>query len=223
MSHNISIEKRSVLALIAVLALVFFAAACSAQPAAPAPEGPTPAAPTAAPAVIEAPTTAPLVQESPLQPAVSVSPLKPVVPQTYVPITSEECEGLRKSVSDLLKVEGQSETAGFRDPAADVNGQGCLITLRGTGVQFPNFVEVAQQLQAFFEGQGWRYDQAYAADSPTGTLFGMRKDLQLALVDVGWIAGADVKCPPDQPVSACDIKPEQQFYTVMVNVGQGVR
>ncbi len=164
-----------------------------------------------------------MVQESPLQPGIADSPLaKPVVPKTYAPVSAEECDALRKLASDALKVEATTETAGFRDYASDVNGQGCLITLRGTGTQFPGgFVAVAQQLHALLEGQGWRYDQAYAADSPTGTLFGLRKNMELVLVDVGWLASAGVSCPKDQPISACDIKPEQQNYTITLNVGQG--
>jgi hypothetical protein len=193
------------------------------QPAPNTPPAPThPPEPTRAPTATQAPTVAPLVRESPLQPQIAVSPLKPVVPQTYVPVSTEECEALRKSVSDALKVDATTETAGFRDYASDVNGQGCLVTLRGPGTLFPGgFVQVAQQLRPLLEGQGWRYDQAYAADSPTGTLFGLRRNMELVLVDVGWLASAGVNCPKDQPISACDIKPEQQMYTIMLNVARG--
>ncbi len=150
-----------------------------------------------------------------------MSPLQPNTAQTYAPISVEACEVLRKSVADALKVAAETETLGFRDYVAGVTGQGCGITLRGTGKDFSSFVEVAQQIQTLLTEQGWAIDPAYFADSPTGTLFGMRKDSQLALVDVGWLASAGVNCPKDQPISACNIKPEQQNYTITLNVAQG--
>lgn len=213
--------------VLAILALSILIAACSGQSAAPAtatlttvPAPTHPPQPTPSPTATQAPTVVPLIQESPLQPQTGVSPLQPPSPQTYVPAPDAECQALSKAVSGTLNAEATTETAGFRDYVADINGQGCLITVRGTGSQFPGFVQVAQQLQALLEGQGWTVDPAYFADSPTGTLFALRKGSELALVDVGWLASAGVNCPPDQPISACDIKPEQQNYTITVNVAQ---
>jgi hypothetical protein len=136
-------------------------------------------------------------------------------------LPAAECEALRQSAADTLKAGAEVETAAFRDYITGVSGQGCLITVRGTGADFPSFVEVAQQLERLLTDQGWTADPAFVADSPTGALFGMRKNGQLALVDVGWIARSDVICPKDQPISACGMKPEQQLYTIMVNAAQG--
>jgi hypothetical protein len=221
------VHKRTFQAILIIAALSISVAACSARSAAPA----STASPTAVPATVapapaapvptQPATVAPAIDQSPLQPGTGLSPLQPGGAQAYVPLSATECETLRKSVADTLKADAQVETAGFRDYATGASGQGCMITVRGTGLVFPSVPEVVQQLRTLLAGQGWTIDQAYAADSPTGTLFGLRKDGQLALVDVGWIASAGVNCPKGQPISACNIKPEQQNYTITVNAGQG--
>jgi hypothetical protein len=38
----------------------------------------------------------------------------------------------------------------------------------------------------------------------------------LMLITVGWEPSPEVQCPEDQPISACDLKPEQQLYTVQI-------
>lgn len=215
------LQKRRRLVAPLILALSIGVGACSAQ--SPAPQ--TPPRPTTAPAAASVPTkgatVSPRIDVSPLQPGVATSPLQPAVAQTYVPISAEACEALRDSVESALQADAQSETASFRDYVTGVLGQACAINVRGTGVDFASSPEVAQQLQELFTSQGWILDAAYAADSPTGTLFGLRKNSQLALIDVGWIAAAGVTCPQDQPISACDIKPEQKNYVITVNVAQG--
>jgi hypothetical protein len=229
-------QERKLSKILVMAVLAGSVAACSAQPAVPSTTMPAAAAPataapvTAAPAIVLVATAAPSptppataaarIEQSPLQPGTGVSPLQPLGLVSYVPAPAADCEALRKSVGDTLKANAQTETAGFRDYVQNVTGQGCMISLRGTGKDFPGFVQVAQQLEQLFVGQGWTVDQAYAADSPTGTLFGLRRANQLALVDVGWIATSDVICPKDQPISACDIKPEQQNYVIMVNVAE---
>ncbi|MGE5602719.1 MAG: hypothetical protein ACM30E_06690, partial [Nitrososphaerales archaeon] len=97
-------------------ALSVIVAACTAQPSAPATVAPPTTAPaTVAPAPTEVATVAPAIDQSPLQPGAGVSPLQPSGAQSYVPLADTDCESLRKSVADTLKVEAQSETAGFRD------------------------------------------------------------------------------------------------------------
>ncbi len=219
--------QRKLETLLIMAALLVIAVACSAQQPAPATIAPPAATLTIAPAPTNAATPGnaatvePVIEQSPLQPGTNVSPLQPNAPQSYVPLSDPECEALRRSMADTLNAEAQLETAGFRDYVAGVSGQGCLITVRGTGVKFPGSAQVARQLDELLTGQGWTVDPAYAADAPTGTLFGAHKDRRLALVDVGWIAKAGVNCPTNQPISACDIKPDQQIYTITVNAAQG--
>jgi hypothetical protein len=94
------------------------------------------------------------------------------------------------------------------------------LTATGTGEDFGTFVDVAGKLNIVLSELGWREDQSYLADGPTGTATGFRKDAMLALVAVEWKPAPDVLCPQDQPISACDVVPIKQLFTITVNIGQ---
>jgi len=40
--------------------------------------------------------------------------------------------------------------------------------------------------------------------------------MALMLIDVEWLPSPDANCPTDQPISACDLKPEQKLYTIQI-------
>jgi hypothetical protein len=63
---------------------------------------------------------------------------------------------------------------------------------------------------------GWEEQPSYQADGPTGSATGLTRDMALMLITVGWEPSPEVQCPADQPISACDIKPEQRLYTVQI-------
>ena len=65
-------------------------------------------------------------------------------------------------------------------------------------------------------------DEQYAADGPTGTIGGLRRDNQLAAYSVDWSPAAGTNCPADQPISACaeTLTPEQMDYNITVDLAQ---
>jgi hypothetical protein len=56
----------------------------------------------------------------------------------------------------------------------------------------------------------------YAAGGPTGMGIGMTRDAALLLILAEWTPDPAANCPADQPISACELTPEQQLYTVTV-------
>ena len=44
----------------------------------------------------------------------------------------------------------------------------------------------------------------------------MTRDMGLLLISVGWEPSADAQCSSDQPISACELKPEQKLYTILI-------
>lgn len=134
----------------------------------------------------------------------------------YQPIAADACAALRKTIADTLKTEATAATAPFTDMLSGTSGEGCTITAGGNGVQFGSMMDTATALQHALEAQGWAADVAYAADGPTGTAFGLRQGTQLVLVAVNWQPAADANCPADQPISACELTPEQQLYAITV-------
>lgn len=213
--------------LILILALAGCAGSATPETAATPSQGmplaPQTPLPTLAPEpTVEAPVSplpTPGTENSPLPtPGVSDSPLPTPGPSVYQPIPGSECEAVRALVGETLGQKPDSSEAPFEDYLTAESGAGCAITLTGTGADFGSFVDASQELQAAFEEEGWESDMNYQADGPTGTAWAMRQGDQLALFSVGWTPAEDAKCPPDQPISTCDVKPEQQMFEIMVNV-----
>jgi hypothetical protein len=64
--------------------------------------------------------------------------------------------------------------------------------------------------------QGWTEDTQYQAGGPTGAATGLTRDMGLMMISVMWTPSPDANCPNDQPISACELKPEQKLYTVQI-------
>lgn len=141
--------------------------------------------------------------------------------QGYQPLSADACATLQKTVANALQTEATTSTAAFTDMLTGVSGQSCLITVTGDGAQFGSMTDVATALQSALAAQGWAADAAYAADGPTGTAFGLRQGKELAQVNIGWQPAADANCPSDQPISACELTPAQQLYTITVQAAVG--
>ena len=147
----------------------------------------------------------------------------PVLPDTavlYSPIPEEQCNAIRDQVAATLGVQAEATEAPFVDFITAETGTGCRITATGTGAHFPDFVTVSNQLREMLQALGWEEDQQYVADAPTQTAFAMRQDGALAMVNAGWQPGPEVQCPQDQPISECQVSPEQQVYTITLDFAQ---
>jgi Tol biopolymer transport system component/putative hemolysin len=136
------------------------------------------------------------------------------------PLPTEVCNGQAQAMSHVLEdlVPTQSEEP-LDDPITGARGIGCQATVTGTGVQFESPSAVVSALGSMLEEQGWTADPMFVADSPTGTAAGYRKGGQLCLAAAMWVPDKSANCPEDQPISACEVTPEQQNYTVTLNCG----
>ncbi len=138
----------------------------------------------------------------------------------YQPLDSAVCSDLSKTMVQTLGVAVTTEEAPFMDHISGKAGTGCQMTATGTGLDFENFWSVAEALREALGSQGWQADFMYAADGPTGTGNGFRKGNALCLFSVGWEPSEDANCPQDQPISACELAPEQKLYTIRLNCAQ---
>lgn len=137
---------------------------------------------------------------------------------SYLPLTDAECATLRDTVAATLGTSADLREAEFNDFVTGQTGRGCEISVSGTGETFGSFLDVAAQLQAALGEAGWTPDMAYLADGPTGTAVGLRQGSNLALLSVNWQPSADANCPADQIITACDLTPAQQLFTITLNV-----
>lgn len=124
-------------------------------------------------------------------------------------VDSAQCDALQTALSEQLGHELTRQ-----------EGAPCTLVATGTGEDFGNFVDVAQTIRAYFESEGWTEDETAIADGPTGTATSYFKDTTVAMVSVNWDPSEDVECPEDQPISACDIEPGQQNFTISIELVQ---
>jgi dipeptidase D len=142
---------------------------------------------------------------------------------TIEPLIEELCNGQAQAMSHILgdlipTVTEQS----LNDPVTGATGTGCQSTITGTGAQFESPAAVVGALGSLLEEQGWTADPMFVADGPTGTAAGYRKGDQICLAAATWAPDESANCPDDQPISACEVAPEQQNYTVTLNCGVAV-
>ena len=139
---------------------------------------------------------------------------------TIQPLIMEVCNGQAQAMSHTLDdlVPTQSEEP-LSDPVTGATGTGCQATVTGSGVQFESPDAVMKALGSMLEDQGWTEDPMLAAGGPTGSGAGYRKGDQICMAAAMWEPDGSANCPEDQPVSACQLAPEQQIYTVTLNCG----
>lgn len=139
---------------------------------------------------------------------------------TIQPLPEEVCNGQAQAMSHTLDdlAPTQSEET-LDDPVSGASGTGCQAMITGTGTQFESPWAVVTELGGMLEEQGWTADPMLVADGPTGTAMGYRKDDQICWAGAMWTPDASADCPEDQPISECELTPEQQIYTVTLNCG----
>ena len=137
----------------------------------------------------------------------------------YGPVSLEVCQILQEMATQALSITFTLEaSAPFTDPLSGETGQGCSLTAMATGLFFSDPSSVTGNL---VNGMlGWTEQTTYQASGPTGEATAMTRDMGLMLIRVEWMPAPEVQCPADQPISNCDIKPEQKLYTIQIQAAQ---
>jgi hypothetical protein len=136
---------------------------------------------------------------------------------TYAPLPAGDCKQVRSQARNALGVTFSMDEAAF-NTAAGERGIACVLAANGTGANFSSVDAAMSALRGAFSD--WSEDPAFAADGPTGSSRGLRRDKDLMLITVQWQPSADAQCPADQPISACNLSPEQQLYTVVIQAAR---
>jgi hypothetical protein len=161
---------------------------------------------------------APVLEEVPSAPTEAVALLGAGAPG-YQPVSAEVCQILQEGATESLGLTFSMETgAPFTDYASGETGQGCTLTATTNGTSISGPYDALTKLVDGFIG--WTVQPAYNADGPTGTATGMTRDSGLLLISVGWQPSADANCPTDQPITMCELAPEQKLYTVTIEAAQ---
>jgi hypothetical protein len=137
----------------------------------------------------------------------------------YVPVSDSVCQMLQEMASQSVALPFDMQlSAPFTNPISGETGFGCTLTANNTHDQtFDQAVLMSLLLDGF---AGWEEQAAYQADGPTGAATALTRDMALMLVSVNWTPAPGIECPADQPISACNLKPEQKSYTIQIQVAQ---
>jgi putative hemolysin len=149
-----------------------------------------------------------------------ILPEQPFEGQAIQPLSMELCNGQAQAMSHFLNDMIPTVTdEPLSDPGTGASGTGCQSTITGTGADFESPSAVVEVLRGMLEEQGWTEDPMGHADGPTGTLRLYRKDDQICYASAIWFPDDSANCPDDQPITTCQLTPEQQNYTVTLNCG----
>jgi|GEM_PF-1042203 len=150
-----------------------------------------------------------------LQVPISIAP--PPEPIGYQPLPPEQCYELGQALMQTLNMTVTLVEASIEDPLLGTDGTGCRLLASGTGADFESQVAVSIDITAMLEEKGWDDDPMYAADGPTGTVTAFRQSDDICFLSVDWSPSDAADCPTDRPISACDLEPEHQLYTIILN------
>jgi hypothetical protein len=135
----------------------------------------------------------------------------------YNPPSSQVCSAMLNQAQPYVPAPLALEIVDFTDFELQ-RGTACQLRAQGDGTVFTDYFATVQSLDTVFAAGGWSLING--ADGPTGTAREYTSGSLLAIVSMGWKLAPGVTCPPDQPISACPLTPEQKIYTVTIQVGE---
>jgi putative hemolysin len=145
-----------------------------------------------------------------------------VVRSIYQLPSPEMRENLVDGLTQALGMAVTTEQVPFQNYISGEIGIGWQATATGTGLDFESYMVVAEALRGALESRGWQEDIQYAGGGPTGILTGYRQANALCLSVAGWEPSEDADCPSEEPISACELAPEQQLYTITLTCAQDI-
>lgn len=120
-------------------------------------------------------------------------------------------------MAKVLNVGVTMKRVPFQDFINQGRGTSCQLTVTGNGRKFKDVDQVLRKTSAMLTQQGWKNAPNYVADGPTGVARGFRKGNNLAVLNIEWEPSGDANCPKDQPISDCELSPEQQLYRITLD------
>ncbi len=137
----------------------------------------------------------------------------------FMPVSPIACQAIQETAAEILSTSFEIElSVPFEDPFTRKAGLACQLTTRGTGNDFPFPRKPLNDLADTFNQ--WSSLLTHQADGPTGAVIGLEKDLAFMLISSDWDPTPDAECPSDQPISVCELTPEQQLYTINIMVAR---
>jgi hypothetical protein len=137
---------------------------------------------------------------------------------TFQPIPAGECQNFAVQIQNAIGFAAKASEDDFTDLTDNSDGRSCHISASASGQSFAAPANLLAGIAKVFPG--WTDDPARGADGPSGAEKGFVNGSRIATVDVSWEPGPGVTCSDKEPLSACNIQPQQKLWNVTVDIIQ---
>jgi hypothetical protein len=135
---------------------------------------------------------------------------------TLKPIPAAECQNFAVQVQNAIGMAAKASEDDFTDLTDRSEGRSCHISGSASGQAYAAPSELMAKLAPVFGA--WQDDPARADSGPAEADKGFTNGSRIATVDVSWEPGPGATCSDKQPLSACNITPQQKLWTVTVDI-----
>jgi hypothetical protein len=135
--------------------------------------------------------------------------------QTLHPIPAAECQQLAAKAQAAIGIAMRAGEDDFSDVVSRAEGRACHITGSASNLNVASAADLMARLAGVFAD--WREDPARAEGGADGVEKGYTRGASIATVEVSWEPGPGVTCSDKQPLSACQISPQQKLWNVVID------
>ena len=132
------------------------------------------------------------------------------------PIPAAECATFATQVQTAVGFSMKSSEDDFTDLTDGSEGRSCHIQGSASDQTFAAPGDLVAKIAAAFPG--WRAEPARDAEGPGGAEKGYVNGNRIATVQVSWEPGPGATCSDKEPLSACNILPQQKLWTAIVDI-----
>jgi len=132
------------------------------------------------------------------------------------PIPAAECQTFAGQVQAAVGFAAKASEDDFTDLTDRSEGRSCHISASASGQAFAAPADLMTKIAALFAG--WQDDPARGETGPAGAEKGFVSGSRIATVDVSWEPGPSATCSDKEPLSSCNIQPQQKLWSVTVDI-----
>jgi hypothetical protein len=131
------------------------------------------------------------------------------------PIPATECQQLAAKAQAAIGIPMRAGEDDFSDVVGHAEGRACHITGSASNLSVAGAADLMTKLAGAFAD--WREDPARAESGADSAEKGFTRGASIATVEVSWEPGPGVTCSDKQPLSACQISPQQKLWNVVID------
>jgi hypothetical protein len=132
------------------------------------------------------------------------------------PIPAADCQKFAAQLQEAAGFAMKASEDDFTDLADGSEGRSCHISGSASDQAFASPADLVAKISKVFAD--WRDDPNRAAEGPGGAEKGYVSGDRIASVDVSWEPGPGVVCSDKQPLSACNILPQQKLWNAVIDI-----